>query len=257
MPDWNATQYLKFRGQRTQPSIDLAEKIGLSAPSDVIDIGCGPGNSTAVLRKKYPNAKILGIDVSEDMIETAKRTYPDMEFLLLDAGKDLKNLERKFDIVFSNACIQWIPDHRSLLPDMMSILKDGGVMAVQTPMNYKEPIHQIIGRLAASEKWREKLGTPRVFYNLSQEDYFDVLAGISSDFTMWQTTYFHRMPSHESIMEWYSGTGLRPYLNALKNDEDREAFWNEVFAEVKVAYPIQENGEIIFRFPRLFFTAVK
>lgn len=257
MADWNADQYLKFRAQRTLPAVDLAEKIGLANPETILDIGCGPGNSTAVLRKKYPNAKILGIDVSENMIETAKKTYPDMDFLLLDAGKDLDKLNRTFDAAFSNACIQWIPNHRTLIPSMLSVLNVGGVLAVQIPMNYDEPIHQIIGRLAASDRWREKLGTPRVFHNLPQGEYFDLLAEHASDFTMWQTTYFHRMASHDAIMEWYSGTGLRPYLNALADEADRARFYKEVFDEVKQAYPVQENGEIIFRFPRLFFTAVK
>ena len=129
-------------------------------------------------------------------------------------------------------------------------------MAVQTPMNYEEPIHRIIATLAESGQWKEKIGNPRIFYNLTPGGYFDLLSDISSDFTLWNTTYFHRMPSHESIMEWYKGTGLRPYLNALEG-QDREDFERQVFHEVSKAYPKQKNGEIIFRFPRLFFMAVK
>ena len=139
---------------------------------------------------------------------------------------------------------------------MMGILNDGGVMAIQTPMNYKEPIHMIIAELSSSLKWKNKFDNPRIFYNLTQSEYFDLLAEVSSDFSVWETIYCHRMPSHESIMEWYKGTGLRPYLEALSENDARE-FEKDVFNEVVNAYPIQANGEIIFRFPRFFFTAVK
>ena len=123
-------------------------------------------------------------------------------------------------------------------------------------MNYKEPIHMIIAELSSSLKWKNKFDNPRIFYNLTQSEYFDLLAEVSSDFSVWETIYCHRMPSHESIMEWYKGTGLRPYLEALSENDARE-FEKDVFNEVVNAYPIQANGEIIFRFPRFFFTAVK
>ena len=165
-------------------------------------------------------------------------------------------LNDKFDIVFSNACIQWIPNHEKLLADIMNILNDGGIMAIQTPMNYKEPIHRIIEELVSSDKWKKYFPNPREFYNLKQEEYFDLLSKISSSFTIWETVYCHRMPSHESIMEWYRSTGLRPYLSALSGKKAKE-LEKDVFEEVQKEYPIQENGEIIFRFPRFFFIATK
>ena len=256
MSHWNAAQYLKFQKERTQPAIDLANRIPLSSPESILDIGCGPGNSTQVLADRFPHGKILGIDNSQDMIAAARSQYPELEFALCDAGSSLSSLGKKFDLVFSNACIQWIPNHPALLSEMMKLLNPGGVMAVQTPMNYEEPIHRIIATLAESGQWKEKIGNPRIFYNLTPGGYFDLLSDISSDFTLWNTTYFHRMPSHESIMEWYKGTGLRPYLNALEG-QDREDFERQVFHEVSKAYPKQKNGEIIFRFPRLIFMAVK
>lgn len=253
---WNSEQYLKFKAERTQPAIDLANRITAQSPTDIIDIGCGPGNSTEILKKRYPDAAVAGADNSENMLEAARKNYADIEFILCDASRDLGRLDRKFDVVFSNACIQWVPDHHKLLREMMSLLKEGGMLAVQIPMNYDEPIHKIIGEAASSEKWRDKLNDPRHFYTLAPEKYYDVLAEISSDFSMWQTTYFHRMKSHADIMEWYKSTGLRPYLEALP-PADRAEFENDIFAEVETAYPKQANGEIIFRFPRLFFTAIK
>lgn len=256
MPEWNAKQYTKFIKERTQPAIDLANRIKLPEPNEIIDIGCGPGNSTRVLYEKFPFAHIIGADNSENMLELAKANNPELDFKLFDANADFDSLEQKFDIVFSNACIQWVPDHKKLIPKMMSILKDGGILAVQIPMNYKEPIHMIISEVVSSAKWKDKFSQPRIFYNLTQSDYFDLLSDISSDFSIWETSYCHIMPSHDSIMEWYKGTGLRPYLSAL-NETDAKNFESEIYSKVVKAYPAQSNGEIIFRFPRFFFTAAK
>lgn len=253
MADWNSAQYLKFKAQRTQPAVDLAARIDIN-PSEFIDIGCGPGNSTRVVKNRFPSARAVGADYSENMLEAARKDNPDCEFIRLDAGGDLSEFSGKFDLVFSNACIQWIPNHRELLPKMFSMLKNGGELAVQIPVNYDEPIHKIIGSVSASEKWREKLTNPSIFHTLFESEYFDILSDLTSDFEMWKTVYCHRMPSHDSIIEWYKSTGLKPYLDALP-DEEKEEFTNEVKREVEKAYPTQKNGEIIFRFPRLFFIA--
>ena len=154
MEDWNSVQYLKFKDERTQPAIDLVNRINIDNPRKIIDIGCGPGNSTQVLAQKFPNAYILGVDNSLNMIETAKRDYPNLDFKVCDVSRDLLTLDCDFDVVFSNACIQWIPNHNQLLRNLMRLLKTDGILAVQTPMNYKEPIHQIIGEVSTSEKWK-------------------------------------------------------------------------------------------------------
>ncbi len=256
MTDWSANQYTKFIKERTQPAIDLANKITLSNPRKIIDIGCGPGNSTRVLADKFNDAYIVGADNSQNMLDKAKSLNPDLNFMLFDASRDFTDIKERFDVVFSNACIQWIPTHRELIKNMMGILNDGGMLAVQTPMNYQEPIHLIIGELIKSRKWKNKFANPRLFHNLTQGEYFDLLSEVTDDFSIWETVYCHRMPSHESIIEWYKGTGLRPYLNEL-SEHEAEEFEREVYNEVVKAYPIQSNGEIIFRFPRFFFTATK
>lgn len=257
MADWNSSLYLKFGAERTQPAVDLANRIGAESPEKIADIGCGPGNSTGVLARRFPGASVLGVDSSPEMIEAAKRAHPELSFRLCDAGRDLPELgEGTFDVVFSNACIQWIPNHPKLLRDMMGLLRPGGVLAVQTPMNDREPIHRIIGEVVRNGKWASRFPNPRIFYNLTQGEYFDLLSDLSSDFTLWQTTYFHRLKSRRDIMEWYRGTGLRPYLSALP-EEDRPDFERDIFDRLAGAYPEQKNGEIIFRFPRFFFLAVK
>lgn len=256
MAEWDARQYSKFEQERTLPARDLCAAIPLNRAERIIDVGCGIGNSTAVLKARYPDAHVTGADMSESMLAAARRDHPELEFIHFDAAKDFPRLDGGYDVVFSNACIQWIPDHPGLLRNMMGILKPGGVLAVQTPMIDDEPIHRIIVELAGSGRWRAHFPQQRIFHNLTQGQYFDELAAISSDFSIWQTTYCHRMPSHQHIMEWYKGTGLRPYLSVL-NTPDAAAFEAEVLAGVTKAYPVQRSGEIIFRFPRFFFTAVK
>lgn len=256
MSDWNADQYLKFKKQRTQPSIDLAAMIPVDSPKNVIDIGCGPGNSTRVLKNKFPDAHVTGADFSPNMIEKAKAENPDVDFMLFDASNDFPKLTEKYDVVFSNACIQWVPEHQKLLKNMMSVLNDGGVLAVQIPVNTKEPVHRIIREVSSREKWADRLGNSRIFYTLSESEYYDVLSEISSSFDMRLITYFHSMPSHMSIIEWYRSTGLKPYLDRL-NDAEKNEFEQDILAELENEYPKQKNGDIIFRFPRLFFTAVK
>lgn len=254
MADWNSEQYLKFGNERTQPAVDLANRIMADSPRKIVDIGCGPGNSTAVLANKFKGAYILGIDNSPGMLESARKAYPELDFKLCDASTDLPGLGSGFDIVFSNACIQWVPDHHRLLRDMMSLLGPEGVLAVQVPLQYDLLVHKIICETALEETWRSKLAGTRAFYNLKQSEYFDVLSEISSDFSMWETTYYHRLKSHSDIIEWYRGTGLRPYLNLLDEEKQRE-FERDILAKVSQRYPIQKNGEVIFRFPRLFFIA--
>ncbi|ANU52572.1 methyltransferase domain-containing protein [Acutalibacter muris] len=257
MSGWNAQQYLKFKKERTQPAIDLAARIEYDAPAKALDVGCGPGNSTAVLKARFPGANVTGADYSGNMVETARKDYPELEFIKCDISAELDSLPHDYDIVFSNACLQWVPDHPSLLPRLMGLLKPGGLLAVQIPMNYQEPIHKIIEATVAQSPWTELIPYMRLFYTLSQEQYFDILSEVSTDFTLWQTTYLHRMPSHQAIMDWYSSTGLRPYLDAAVSEAARDGFYQEVFSQVREQYPIQKKGEIIFRFPRFFFIAQK
>ncbi len=188
------------------------------------------------------------------MIETAKRDYPNLDFEKCDASKELSILDVDYDVIFSNACIQWIPDHEQLLSRLIRLLLPGGILAVQIPINYQEPIHKIIGEISTNEEWKSEFHHPRIFYNLTQSEYFDLLSEISSEFSLWETTYFHELKSHRDIMEWYRGTGLRPYLNMLSG-EQKKRFEQDVFDRVVKEYPIQKNGNIIFRFPRLFFIA--
>lgn len=255
MSQWNPAQYEKFIADRTQPAIDLAERLTSLSPKNILDLGCCSGSSTKVLINRFPDARITGADNSEEMLSKAKERCPGVEFINADASGDLHEITEKYDIVFSNACIQWLPDHRELLPRLTTLLKNKGRLAVQIPMQREHPVHIILNELVRTEKWKHRI-VPRQYNNLTTAEYFDVLSTISDDFTLWETTYCHRMPDYDSIIEWYRGTGLRPYLEQL-SPADGDEFVSDVYSELKRQYVPQKNGEILFRFPRLFFIVTR
>lgn len=255
MSEWNAEQYLKFKNQRTLPSIDLAKRIIKYNPDRILDIGCGPGNSTAVLADIFPDAYILGIDNSDDMIKKAAKSYPNLNFQLCDVTSELDKLDN-YDVIFSNACLQWIPDHRQFIPKLMDKLNPGGVLAVQIPMNSQEKLFKIMDTAVKDPKWNFSSSDTETNKTLPPEEYFDILAACSSSFDIWETVYYHNMPTIQAMIEWIKGTRLRPYLNALDSDSAAK-LEQEIFDLASETYQTQQNGEIIFKFRRFFFTAVK
>ncbi len=254
MVDWNANQYLKFKNERTQPAIDLVNRIRLENPQKIIDIGCGPGNSTEILANRFKDAYIIGVDNSEDMIAKAKKNYPSLNFSICDVSGDLAELDQDFDIVFSNACIQWIPVHRCLLKNLLGLLKQDGILAIQIPFNFNEPIQQIIYEVSSLEEWADYFPQKRPYNALTPIEYFDIFAEIAEDFDIWEINYYHILKSHQDILEWYRGTGLRPYLNIL-SEAKKPLFEQAILNRIIQRYPKQKNGDILFRFPRLFMTA--
>ena len=230
--DWNPDLYLKYGKERTQPSIDLASRIIHAAPRAIIDIGCGPGNSTQILAQRWPDAKITGVDNSRTMIEKARRDFPEQDWLLLDVGRD--DIPGRYDIVYSNAAIQWIPGHAALLEKFHGILIDSGLLAVQVPLPLDMPVGQAIRRTAAGEPWLSKMGEMGEVYTIhSASFYYDRLSKLFSSVEMWQTDYMHCMPSHEAIIEMMRSTGLRPYLDRLAAEGDRQAFEAQMLAELR------------------------
>lgn len=253
---WNPDLYLKFQQERTQPSIDLVNRIEIEDPSTIIDIGCGPGNSTAVLSKRWPKGRVVGLDSSAEMIEKARSGFPDREWILGDV-RDLTASER-YDLVYSNAAIQWIPDHEGLVPTLLAIVKPGGALAVQVPMYDGMPIRRVIAEVAGQDRWREKTaGAGSLMFFHDSSFYYDLLATACDRISLWETAYLHEMESHEMIVEMLRSTGMRPYLERLDGETDREEFRSEVLAGVRKAYPVQANGRVLFAFRRLFFIAYR
>ena len=253
MKDWNSNQYTKFEKERTQPSIDLIHRINIF-PKSILDIGCGPGNSTNQLYEHFPKADILGIDSSDNMLDRAKSSYSHLKFHKCLIPDDLDNLEN-FDLIFSNACLHWIPDHKSLFPKLMDKLNFGGMLAVQMPLVQNAIFYKLLNKLISTDKWK-KLRDIQNFHNLSPNETYNILSEISNDVTMWDTTYYHIVPSHSSVIDWYKGSGLRPYLDVLSQTEEAE-FLYELLEMIKKDYPVQSDNSVILKMPRLFFTAIK
>ena len=252
MSEWNPEIYLQFQKQRTQPAIDLANRVRDCNPKTVADIGCGPGNSTAILKAVFPHAELCGIDNSEAMLSKARAAHSDIAFQLGSAD----NLTGRYDLLFSNACLQWLPAHETLIPKLMSNLTEHGTLAVQMPKSQQEPLFRIIRAVAAESEW----DFSRVHFEqndvLSSEAYYKILSSCADRFEMWETAYYHIMPSHQALLEWVRSTRLRPYLDVLNSEEQTE-FENRILQKVQKAYPLTKHGEVIFKFNRFFFTARK
>ncbi|WP_026069040.1 methyltransferase domain-containing protein [Methanomassiliicoccus luminyensis] len=254
MSDWDPKQYLRFGKERTRPVYDLTSHIGLDEPRRILDIGCGPGNSTAVLEQRWPGAHIIGLDSSESMIKKAKEDHPNIEFVSRDACDDLSDLG-DFDIVFSNASLQWMPDHPSLIPRLFGMLRERGTFAAQIPQFDRMPASQAIDEVVASDEWRDYfLDFKSGLVHNPDELYYDILCERASSIDIWATEYHHIMPDHQAIVSMLSSTGLRPYLERL-NREKARTFKEAVLENLVKRYPTRVDGKVLFPFKRLFIVA--
>ncbi|MDB5290986.1 MAG: Trans-aconitate 2-methyltransferase [Phycisphaerales bacterium] len=257
MPTWDSAQYLRFADERTRPCLDLAGRVELVAPATVIDLGCGPGNSTAVLAARWPAARITGLDSSAAMIEAARREFPGRRWAVGDiASWAGESGGERYDLVFSNAAMQWVDDHATAYPQIFRRVAPGGALATQVPGNLDAPAHTLMRDLAASESWRRKFTHEvREWHVHELPFYYDVLAPLAGRIELWTTEYVHVMPNAEAIVEWYRGSGLRPFLDALPTDSDRAGFMAEYLALIREAFPSRADGRVLFPFRRLFVVA--
>jgi trans-aconitate 2-methyltransferase len=254
LADWNAGQYLKFEDERTRPSIDLIRRVPLEEAMNCVDIGCGPGNSTELIARRYPTAQVLGLDNSRDMLAKARARLPDRDFEETDIAN--WQTEERFDLIFANAVLQWLPDHPGLLARLVSFLKDGGCLAVQMPNNLHEPSHRLMVQVAREGSWAKKLSFAAQARETigSFEDYYAWLQQAGCSVDIWQTIYVHPLDGAEAIVEWFKSTGLKPYLDPLSREE-RSEYLRRYQAAIAQAYPVQQDGKVLLRFPRLFFVA--
>ncbi|GGD96448.1 trans-aconitate 2-methyltransferase [Aureimonas endophytica] len=256
MADWNAALYLRFADERTRPARELLARVPANDPAVAVDLGCGPGNSTALLAERFPQAVLLGLDSSPDMLAKARGDLPAARFVLGDIARF--EPEAPVDLLFANASLQWLRDHETLLPRLFSLLAPGGVLAVQMPDNQEEPSHRLMREAAGAGQWRAKIDDAdkvraRI---LPAEAYYDLLAPLAREVDIWRTTYHHVMADEGAIVEWVSATGLRPFLDPLDEDE-RAAFLADYRARLAAAYPARADGRRLLRFPRLFLVARK
>jgi trans-aconitate 2-methyltransferase len=252
MPTWDASLYLKFAGERTQPAIDLVSRIMLE-PKSILDLGCGPGNSTEILFGRWQNASLTGLDSSPEMLVTAREAHPTWSWL--EADMATFESEQKFDLVFSNAALQWVKHHAVLLPRLKNLVADGGALAIQIPAHQRSHLHKAMLEIALEPKWSVELSKASTALSLETPSfYYDCLLP-AQKIELWQTAYQHVMPNAEAILEWIRGTGLRPFLEALPNAEARADFEAQLLEQVRIAYPAQRDGKVLFEFNRLFMIA--
>jgi trans-aconitate 2-methyltransferase len=256
MNDWNPDLYMQFRSERTQPSIDLIARIHSVEPESIIDIGCGPGNSTQVLANRWPNADITGLDRSAAMIAKARQGYPDQRWIVADALTF--EPERYYDLVFSNAVIQWIPHHGALLKKFHRMLSDHGLVAIQIPLFWDMPLGEIIRNTAGEGRWNQQLeGVSDLFTIHPYSFYYDRLSELFHSMELWETHYLHILDNHASILKMMRSTGLKPYIDRLNNDSEKKEFEKEVFKKIENGYPKQKDGKVLLPFKRLFFIGCK
>jgi trans-aconitate 2-methyltransferase len=253
---WSAAQYVKFEEERTRPVRDLVQRIPLAEIATAADIGCGPGNSTEVLRARYPKARIVGLDSSPDMIKAARERLPDIAFEVADI-RDWRPKD-SLNMILANAVLQWIPDHETLFPALIAMLGPGGALAVQMPDNLDEPSHRLMREAASDGPWAAKLkdaGKARAPRH-GAEWYFGLLRPHTTHVDVWRTTYFHPLAGAHAVVEWVTGTGLRPFLDPLE-ESAREAFLARYEAAIAQAYPADADGTVLLPFPRLFIVATR
>ncbi|MCJ2115875.1 trans-aconitate 2-methyltransferase [Methylobacterium sp. J-001] len=258
MTDWNPALYTRFEDERTRPAAELLARVPLTEPCLAYDLGCGPGNSTALIAARFPEAEVIGLDTSPAMLESARARLPGLAFALADAATWAP--ERAPDLIYANAVLQWLPDHPVLLPRLFDLLAPGGVLAVQMPDNLAEPSHRLMRETAASGPWAEAIGDPalagRLGRMLEPARYYDLLAPLAADVDVWRTAYHHPMADAAAIVAWVRATGLRPFLDLLDPDQTG-SFLAAYEAAIGSGYPRRSDGRRLLSFPRVFIVARK
>lgn len=254
---WSAAQYTRFEEERTRPVQDLLARLAKRPVMTAMDLGCGPGNSTELLRTRYPNAAVSGLDSSENMLAEARRRLPDVRFLPDDIAA-WRGPER-YDVILANASLQWVPDHAALLPALLERLAPSGQLAVQMPDNLDEPAHLLMRDVAAEGPWAAKLtsaGAARA-PRRGAGWYFATLRGLGAEVDVWITTYHHPLAGGAAaVVDWFKASGLRPFLDPL-DEPERAEFLRLYEARIAEAYPALHDGTVLLPFPRLFFVATR
>jgi trans-aconitate 2-methyltransferase len=256
MHAWNPERYLTYADERGRPFVEMLARIGASAPDRVVDLGCGPGNLTAMLAARWPDADVHGVDSSPEMIAVARREHADR--IRFDVGdlRDWTAPDGGVNVLVSNATLQWVPDHLDLLPQLLTQVRPGGWLAFQVPGNFDEPSHTIRAELAAEPEYAAYTREVAVPASHDPATYLEVLAALGCTVDAWETTYLHVLTGADDpdqVFTWVSGTGARPTLEALPAGL-RESFEEEFKARLRAAYPSRPYG-VVLPFRRVFVVA--
>ncbi|MEV0317235.1 trans-aconitate 2-methyltransferase [Streptomyces sp. NPDC050658] len=268
-PTWDPAQYLRHAGHRARPFVDLLARVPElpspdGRPPRIADLGCGPGNVTCLLADRWPAAHITGYDNSAQMLERAEGLAGPtggggrLDFAAADAA-NWAPPEGTYDLILSNATLQWVPGHPDSFPAWTAALTPGGVLAFQVPGNFDAPSHVLMRELSESARWRSRLGEVLRHADavLSPAAYLERLVALGCEVDAWETTYLHLLKGADPVLDWVKGTGLRPVLTALADDpEARDAFLSEYAGLLRTAYPAGPAGTV-FPFRRVFAVARK
>jgi trans-aconitate 2-methyltransferase len=253
---WSASQYLAFEAQRTRPVRDLLAAVPTPEVKRAVDIGCGPGNSTEMLIQRYPQARVRALDSSPDMLEAARKRLPDVDVAQVDIA--CWDDPEHYDVILANAVLQWVPDHAQLFPRLVEKLAPGGSLAVQMPDNLDEPAHVLMREVAKDARWSDRFGSIASWRSERQSArwYYELLHQSCAGVDVWRTVYHHVLEGPAAVVEWFKGSGLRPYLAPL-DDGQRAQFLERYQAAIAQAYPPVAGGSVLLPFPRLFIVATR
>lgn len=256
---WDANLYLKFADHRTRPAIDLMGRLdpanGARPGHAIYDLGCGAGNISRILAERFPEASIVGIDSSDDMLAKARAQTVDARVTFAKGDLAAFKPDRPPGILYSNAAYQWLEGHIAMFPGLMKLLPPGGQLAIQMPRNHEAPSHALMKAAAEAGPWRDKLAKVRPIARVQEPaDYYDVLKPLSAELEVWETIYQQPLTGKDPVAQYTSSTGLRPYLELLQEPE-RTAFYEAYAGLVAKAYPTRPDGITIFPFRRLFMVA--
>lgn len=250
---WDPKRYLAFGDHRGRPFFDLVARVGAESPRAVVDLGCGPGNLTETLARRWPGAALTGFDSSPEMVEAARARGVDAQVGDIESWRPGDDT----DVVISNAALQWVPGHVELIREWVRRLPSGAWLAVQVPGNFAAPSHQIIRDLAREPRWRDRLDSIVLREEgtvLDPAGYADVLADAGCEVDAWETTYQQLLTGENPALEWVTGTALRP-IRAVLADSEWEDFRSEIAPRLLKAYPPRSDGTTWFPFRRVFFVA--
>ena len=258
MATWDSAQYLKFASERTRPSADLAARVALDSPARVIDLGCGPGNSTAVLAGRWPQAALTGLDSSPAMLAAARRDYPQWTWRESGIAEWARENKESFDLVFSNAALHWVPDHATVLPGLFGAVATGGALAFQVPHSLGDPHQRFMRELAASAAWRTRFARTPVIWQVEPVGfYYDTFASRATHTDLWLTDYQLVFDSLDKIADWHRGAALPPLLESLPDETARAEFVRDYLVAIAPHYPRRADGKLLLSFRRLFVIAYR